>query len=64
MMHLRAADLATVATPEDVDLDAVNLHQIACILILVFPQYSREELVRMVAEALVRDGHRRLIWEP
>lgn len=47
-----------------VDLEAIDLYQVATILQPLFPQLSISELSRAVAEVAVKSGYTYLVWEP
>lgn len=47
-----------------VDLEAIDLYQVATILQPWFPRLSICELSKAVAEVAVKSGYTYLVWEP
>ena len=63
MGSLADAIRLTLDGPE-VNLDSVDLHQVAAILKPLFPEHSLPELAKRVAEVAIGQGCRHLVWNP
>ena len=48
----------------EVNLEAIDLHQVAAILKPLFPELSLCELAKRAAEVAVSEGFRYLVWDP
>ena len=59
-----AVAIRTALDQADVDLEAIDLHQVATILKPLFPEHSLCELAKRAAEIAVTEGYRYLVWDP
>lgn len=56
--------IRTALDRAEIELEAVDLHQVATLLKPVFPELSLCELAKRVAEVAVMEGFRYLVWDP